>query len=196
MILLLVILLSIQVSGYCTPPKDGKTIFTNTDFCSQSYQLRNGIRIGQNEVIINCNGAIIQGLFQGKTGILIENKKQVTIKNCMIMNYEIGIELINSTNITVTNVALIRNQIGLRLEKSNDNTFIKNRDISLRKPVKEIESFENIFQYENKNINYDFCRYNTCNELEKIKRVKQYSSENYSLKEILMEAIRIWINES
>jgi hypothetical protein len=176
------------------PPKDVKTIFNDINFCSQSYQLRNGIKIGQNSITIDCQGAIIRGLFQGKTGILIENKKKVTIKNCMIMNYEIGIELINSTNVTVSNVAFIRNQIGLRLEKSNNNKFIRNRDISLKKPIKEIESFENIFQYENKNINYDFCRYNTCNQLEKIKRIKQYSAENYSLKEILMEAIRRWIN--
>jgi hypothetical protein len=193
-IILLVLLLSIPVYGYCIDPKDKKTIFSSTDFCSQSYQLRNGIKIGQDGIVIDCGGAIIQGLFQGETGILIENRNKVTIKNCMIMNYDVGIGLVNSTNVTVSNVALIRNQIGLRLEKSNNNTFIKNRDISLRKPVKEIESFENVFQYENKNIKGDFCRYNTCNELQKIKRITPVIKGEYSLKEILMEAIELWIN--
>ncbi|MBN1644676.1 hypothetical protein JW851_01370 [Candidatus Woesearchaeota archaeon] len=202
-ILVLLILLSIQVFGYCIDPKDGKTILTTSNFCAKKYQLQNGIEIGQNEITIDCGSAVIQGLFQGKTGILIENKNNVIIKNCMIMNYDVGIEFINSTNITISNIALIRNQIGIKIVKSNNNTFIENRDISLKRPIQEIESFENIFQYENKNINADFCRYNTCNEKIKIQRLPEKTAivrtdenklKRYSLQEILMKSIQIWIN--
>lgn len=195
-ILVLVLLLSMQVYGYCITPKNGKTISTSTNFCSETYQLRKGITIGQDLITIDCGSAILQGLFQGETGILIKNRNQVKIKNCVIMNYDVGIELVNSTNITISNVAFIRNQIGLKLKQSHNNTFMKNRDISLKKPIQEIESFENIFRYENKNINADFCRYNTCNEEKKIKRIEGFSKEEYSLKKILMRAIEIWINES
>ena len=98
---------------------------------------------------------------------------------------------------------MIRNQIGLKLKQSNNNTFIKNRDISLKKPIQEIESFENIFSYENKDVKGDFCRYNFCNKKKKTERVpeqtamiltKRNTLERYSLKEILMKAIMIWIN--
>ncbi|MBW2978730.1 hypothetical protein KY304_01305 [Candidatus Woesearchaeota archaeon] len=193
-ILVLVILLSFSALA-CKEPKDGKTLFETTLFCGYQYQLRNGIEIGNNDIIIDCGHAILQGIFQGKTGILIENKKNIILKNCMIMNYDIGIELVNSTNITINNVAFIRNQIGIKLYNSHNNTIIKNRDISLKREIKETESFENIFHYENKNINADFCRYNTCNFIKKIKKIPAYSKEEYSLKKILIRAIEIWINE-
>ncbi len=193
MILALVILLSFSVLA-CEEPRDGKTIFDTTRFCGYQYQLRQGIEIGNNDITIDCGHAIIQGLFQDITGILIQNKKNIILKNCMIMNYDVGIELINSTNVTVSNVAFIRNQIGLKLKQSSNNTFVKNRDISLKKPIHNIESFENIFQYENKNIKGDFCRYNTCNKIKKTKKIQGFAKEDYSLRKILMRAIEIWIS--
>lgn len=191
-----------QASAYCITPKDKKIISENTEFCPQTYQLPSGIAIGRDKITIDCRSAIIQGLFQGRTGILVENKKDVVIQNCMLINYNIGIQLVNSTNISIVNTALIRNQIGIKIERSNNNTIIKNRDISLKRPVQEIESFDNIFNYENKDINADFCRYNTCNQETKINRTPDktilYRNEdklqNYSLREILMEAIQIWLS--
>ncbi|MBD3361611.1 hypothetical protein GF358_02335, partial [Candidatus Woesearchaeota archaeon] len=134
-IFLVIILLSSFVSGYCVNPRDGKSVFKTTQFCTQTYQLREGISIGRNELTLDCGNAVIQGLFTGKTGITIENKKNILIKNCILMNYDVGIHLINSTNITIQNIALIRNQIGAKVEKSDKNRIINSRDISLKKPV-------------------------------------------------------------
>jgi len=191
-VILLAILLSIQIALGCTILKENKKISKDTKTCSKTYYLSKGISITEDDLTIDCKSSILQGTFQGETGITIQNKKNICIKNCMIMNYYQGIQIRNCTNITITNTALIRNQIGIQLYDSHNNTFSNNRDISLIRPVKETESFDNIFYYENKNLNADFCRYNTCNE--KAKQPRKISTIKQSLRKILMKAIRDWIN--
>lgn len=182
---ILIILLAIPATAQCNYLANGKKISRTTKICGQNYPLNDGIQITASNIILDCGNAVLQGEFENKNGILIENQKDIQIKNCILMNYENGITLINSTNITITNNGLLRNNIGIKLENSHNNTILENRDVSLKQMIKETESKDNIFHYENKNAEGDYCRYNYCNQITK----------NYSLKEILMEAIRVWIEE-
>lgn len=186
--ILILLLLAMPAYALCKEPRDKKTITETTKFCGQNYPVPNGIRIGANDIKIDCGNALIQGEFRGKTGMAIENKQNVIVQNCIFMNYETGISLVNSTNITITNTGLLRNNIGIKLENSHNNTLIENRDVSLKKELTETNSKDNSIHYENKKVNTDnadYCRYNYCNQLTK----------EYSLKAILMEAIRVWIEE-
>ncbi len=182
--LVILLLIAMPALAQCKEPRDRKTITETTKFCGQNYQLPNGMRIGANEIIIDCGNALIQGEFGGKTGMTVENKQNVIIRNCIFMNYETGISLLNSTNITITNTGLLRNNNGIKLVNSHNNTIIENRDVSLKKNIIETDSKDNLLHYENKQINSDYCRYNYCNQVVR----------NYSLKAVLMEAIRVWIN--
>lgn len=183
--ILLIILLAMPVFAQCNYLADGKKISKTTKICGQNYPLPNGIKIIASDIIFDCGNAVLQGEFENKNGITIENQNNVQIKNCILMNYENGITLINSTNITLINNGLLRNNIGIKLENSHNNTILENRDVSLKQMIKETESKDNLFHYENKNAEGDYCRYNYCNQI----------TRNYSLKAILMEAIRVWIEE-
>lgn len=187
MIVFLILLLALPAFAQCKEPRDKKTITETTKFCGQNYLIPNGMRIGANDILIDCGNALIQGEFDGKTGMTIENKQNVVVQNCIFMNYETGISISNSTNITITNTGLLRNNIGIKLVNSHNNTLTDNRDVSLRKTVIETNSKDNIIRYENKKINTDetdYCRYNYCNQF----------TREYSLRAILMKAIRAWIN--
>lgn len=183
-IVLIILLLALPANAQCKEPRDRKTITETTKLCGQNYNLPNGMRIGANDILIDCGNALLQGEFSGKTGMTIENKQNVIIQNCIFMNYETGISVINSTNITITNAGLLRNNIGIKLINSHNNTLTENRDVSLRKAIIETNSKDNIIHYENKKTNGDYCRYNYCNQL----------TREYSLRAILMEAIRVWIS--
>lgn len=183
-IVLIILLLALPANAQCKEPRDKKTITETTKFCGQNYNLPNGMRIGANDILIDCGNALLQGEFKEKTGMIIENKQNVIIQNCIFMNYETGISLLNSTNITIVNTGLLRNNNGIKLVNSHNNTITENRDISLKKAILETDSKGNIIHYENKQIDADYCRYNYCNQL----------TREYSLKAILLEAIRIWIS--
>lgn len=89
----------------CTTPLDGMTITEDTIFCEGTYDLPNGLSIGADEVILDCNGAVIDGglTMVNNYGIYAENRKEVTVKNCELKNYMDGIYLIGTDNSNITN---------------------------------------------------------------------------------------------
>jgi len=103
--MLILILINFVSAVECgSAPINGCTITQDTIFDPGTYNLRNGIEIGADNVILDCNNAVLNG--SGKSsinnsciasangkniGILICQKKNVTIKNCYIDKYNYGI---------------------------------------------------------------------------------------------------------
>jgi len=181
---LLILLLIPSVIAECEHVQNGKTYSVSYDFCGLNYQTYDGIVINGNDLTIDCGTAVIRGDFEGP-GITIIDSENVLVQNCHIANYEIGLLLINSTHVTVKNSGILRNTIGIKLIDSNQNYFERINDISLERMIRIVGSVDNYFDYTNKDLEGDFCRYNTCNKI--------FTSEPQSLKEILAKAIKNWL---
>lgn len=124
----------------CVRPTDGMIIKKSTTFCRGTYNLPKGIQIHVSSktppIILDCNGATIKGdnilaflngsinhsvywLNHSRIGIHVKNmdllrNNQITIKNCNIQEYEIGIGVervmnfnLNSNSISKTNQAIV-----------------------------------------------------------------------------------------
>lgn len=83
-------------------PIDGCVITTNTTFDTGTYYLPSGLRIEANNLVLNCNGAILVGSGPG-VGIYLENKSNIEIKNCNISSYEYGMYILDSEKIKIRN---------------------------------------------------------------------------------------------
>jgi parallel beta-helix repeat protein len=187
---IVIVLLLCPIVFACDTPLDGKTYTASQDFCNKRYYIPNGITIETDNVVLNCNNAILQGDFK-TTGISIRDAKNVEIKNCNIINFRQGIDLKNVTNADIHDNQLLRNFIGVHIENSNGNHLYKNRDVSITETIKGTNSFENHIKYLNKNIEGDLCRHNSCNE--KTLEIRQPVYQHYSLASILNAAIKKFI---
>ena len=122
-----------------------------------------GLVISKDNVFVDCGSAVLRGSFFGEGyGFLIEDRKNVKIKNCRIVNYPVGILVRNSSNIILEDITFLRNRIGLHVIDSVNVNLKKSLDISLERPVRISNSHNNAFLYLNKKIKGDFCAYNNC----------------------------------
>ncbi|MBW3002457.1 hypothetical protein KY338_04855 [Candidatus Woesearchaeota archaeon] len=179
----------------CSDPMDGKTYTSDQEFCNKNYYLPDGIAIGADNLVIDCNNAVLRGDFKG-TGILIENRKNIEVKNCNIVNYNNGFSLVNAEGSDIHDHNLLRNYVGIRLENSAKNHFYEIRDVSIQREIRSIFSTENHIKYTNKNLEGEFCRHNSCNERTE-KEVPSFPLMTFyqaTLEQILKEAIRQWIS--
>ncbi|MEM4263983.1 MAG: right-handed parallel beta-helix repeat-containing protein [Candidatus Woesearchaeota archaeon] len=188
LLVLFMIILSTAVQADCQKPMNGKTYTSDKRFCSNTFYLPDGIIVGRDNIVIDCNHAVLKGNnFEG-IGIIIKNKNNVVIKNCKIANYAVGISIQDSKNITFYGNTLMRNNMGIRLYQVSDSTFCENRDISLDRIMRMIESQNNTISFTNKKIEEDFCRYNWCN-------AKVIIDENKEDKEALIKLLKSAIKE-
>lgn len=174
----------------CSEPIDGKTYTENQEFCNKNYYLPNGINVGADNIVIDCRNAVLQGDFK-EAGIKAENRQNIEIQNCHIVNYKEGIYLKNTTRAEVHHSNLLRNYIGLKLEESSQNHFYENRDVSIKQAVQDMLSAGNHIRYTNKNIEGDTCRHNSCN---KYWLEPSPTPRTETLAQILQAAINKWIN--
>ncbi|MFC1690715.1 right-handed parallel beta-helix repeat-containing protein [Nanoarchaeota archaeon] len=66
-----------------------------------STNCANGITVNATDIVIDCNGHTIMGQGVGTQGIIVGNKSGVTIKDCEITNFTVGINSqAENTNIT------------------------------------------------------------------------------------------------
>ncbi|MEM1690917.1 MAG: NosD domain-containing protein [Thermofilaceae archaeon] len=115
---------SIEPSNAPITTKDKKTYTLTGDIKTTG----DGIVVGRNNIILDGNGHIITGTKMDVTsaGILIEERKKVTIKNFKIENFRVGIELLNSSNNIVTENMIFNNVCGIYLNFSYDNAITEN----------------------------------------------------------------------
>jgi parallel beta-helix repeat protein len=132
--------------------------------CNKAFDVPSGILIRTDNVTLDCNGAIIRGTgLQDNQGIIIERADDITIKNCNILNFDVGIYIKEGDRNTITHNALLKNRIGVRLLEAFENRFEGNADKSLLKPVSALGSKFNTFWLTNKDLDKDFCEVNLCN---------------------------------
>ncbi len=163
--LALLIALLPAVLAECEAAFDLMQITKDTTLCNKAFDVPSGITIKTDNVTLDCNGAIIRGTaLQDGHGIIIDKAKGVTIKNCNILNYNVGIYVKEASQNTIKNNALLKNQIGVRMYQAFENRFENNADKSLLKPVSALVSKFNTFQITNKDLDKDFCDVNLCNE--------------------------------
>ncbi|MFH1181373.1 MAG: right-handed parallel beta-helix repeat-containing protein [Candidatus Woesearchaeota archaeon] len=113
--------------GNCTIPTDGMIITENTTFCLGTYDLPNGIEIGADDIVLDCDSALLNGEASGN-GILLDNVKNAIIKNCNINNYTYGFNLnFSNQNVLINNTAAFSNRSGYYLYSSNKNQLIDNQ---------------------------------------------------------------------
>jgi parallel beta-helix repeat protein len=96
----------------------------------------NGLVIGADDVILDCNGHTINGnnptaltrgvLLEGQNTNHLEN---ITVQNCLISDFGIGVRLIYADNILITQNTMEGNGYGISTYSSSSNTFTYN-DIS------------------------------------------------------------------
>ncbi len=156
---------ALAASRTCTRIIDPPRIDQNTVLCADNYYPHNypqGINITKDNIVLDCTTSVLHGQF-ANAGIVIMNRKNVTIKNCQVANYNTGILIRNSEKIQILNTNLIRNTIGIKLVNSRQVVVENSYDISLSNPVQLVNSSGNAFHYFNKNIKDDNCRLNQCN---------------------------------
>lgn len=81
------------------------------------------IVISHDNVTLDCNGFMIDGVSDTGIGVKVM-ADGVTVKNCTIRNFSIGINLVNSDGSTITKNTLILNDLGIDLESSSDDNTI------------------------------------------------------------------------
>ena len=85
--------------------------------CEGIYNNAN-IIINSSDVVLDCDGATLNGNGSGY-GIYLENKSNVTIRNCNVINYEYGIYLDSSSNNSIINNTANLNNYGI-LQTQNE----------------------------------------------------------------------------
>lgn len=93
--------LTVTDSG-CTLATDGMNISSDTVFCLTTYNIPAGVTIISDNVTLDCNISVLNGT-GNNTGINLSNVNNVTIKNCIVMNYSDGIYISKSSSNTIIN---------------------------------------------------------------------------------------------
>jgi parallel beta-helix repeat protein len=146
----------------CVTPKDDLYINLDTTLCPGVYNIPDSgaegvIIINASNVVLDCNGAIINGTMTGSDyGIYSRDYDNVTIKNCNMMNYQHGIELEMSSNSTITHNDLSLNRYGIYLFYSDDSIVTNNNANSNNyKGIGLASSSNNLVTNNNANKNED-----------------------------------------
>ncbi len=112
-------------------PYDNMHITESTTLATGTYPISDpggdGVLIIERDgVTLDCNGAKLQGNGTG-TGIVSNGKSNVTIKNCLIENYGVGIKFDNNSKIKIINSAVTANkQSGIQASSSSNSEISQN----------------------------------------------------------------------
>ena len=104
LMLVLVFIFSIYSVSACVEPTNGMVITEDMTFCPGEYNLpgtvsdNSAIIIGADNVVLDCNGASLIGSQNGRFGIYSYGRDHLTIKNCRIKDYYMGIFLASGVN--------------------------------------------------------------------------------------------------
>jgi parallel beta-helix repeat protein len=106
----------------CVVPTDGMVLTKDTTFCTGTYNLPNGINIGADNVVLDCNEAVIEG-DRTQKGIQTNNV-EVIIKNCVIKNFTTGIKSNGGNNRIQNNI--ISKSSYFAIGVGNNNSILNN----------------------------------------------------------------------
>jgi parallel beta-helix repeat protein len=87
----------------------------------------NGLVIGADNITLDGNGHTISGTLAEETyGIYSNGKSGITIRNCIITNFDLGIRFDSVSNSTIANNLIMNNTDGAFLYDSSNNVFHSN----------------------------------------------------------------------
>ena len=128
-VLVSLILYALSVSAVeCgSTPTDGCTVTVNTVFTPGTYNLPNGITVGANDVVLDCNYAVLVG-DTTHIGITINSKNHNIIKNCYVKGYyrDIYLEGAQNTSILNNKILDVPTNIGVYIHYSDFTSVIGN----------------------------------------------------------------------
>lgn len=192
--LLLFIAMLVEVSAeQCSVPSEN--ISKSLRLCSDAFDFPNGVHITSDDIVLDCQTAVFRGNYFNGRGITIEDKSNVTLKNCVVMLYEIGLFLRNVSNSSFISNTLLKNKHGVRMIDSADN-FFSLYDVSLKKPVKLTQATGNVISAVNKNFHSaEECSANTCvPSKEQPENVIATKKQRVSLFQKLRSFIKSWLS--
>ena len=148
--ILAVLLASFSVLA-CVDLEDRGIYGDSVEICNKVYFLDDGVIIHGSDILFDCNNAVLRGDFFKNSGIKIINSDNVTVKNCNVMHYNLGINIQNSRAVILKENHLIKNNYGTKFFGSEE-CFVYDADVSLKSPVKIAGSKDNFINYFNKRI--------------------------------------------
>ena len=90
----------------------------------------NGLEIGADGITLNCAGRTISGDASTGSGILLDGRENVTVKNCRVTGFGTGIEMFESSNNKLTKNNIYLNQFdGIELDDFSNNNNISHNKI-------------------------------------------------------------------
>jgi parallel beta-helix repeat protein len=108
----------------------GDTIYEDTRLTRDLVDCPgNGLIIGADDITLDCNGHLIDGYStESDTGILLSFKENITIQDCHVRGFNIGIYATGNVNYGVKkslfeNILVNYNNIGIQIEDSDNNIF-------------------------------------------------------------------------
>ena len=84
-----------------------------------------GISVGEDDLVLDCNGHTISGNNSSGMGILVANHNNITIKNCIVRGFYYGVYLYYSNGNNLTNNTVNNNlEEGIHLYESDNNILV------------------------------------------------------------------------
>jgi len=125
-VVLLFAVFSLMIPGYAIPSAfatSGTLTITSDTKLTEDHN--GNIVIGADNVILDCKGFSVIGTGSGN-GISLSSRTGVTVKNCTVMDFNVGIRFLNSDNNTLEKNTANDNSRGIRFLNSDNNTLEKN----------------------------------------------------------------------
>jgi len=109
----------------CLARDENTTITESTIICPGIYNFDIGIRVLSDNIVLECNNSALIGNGIG-FGILLKDRKNITVRNCNISNFEVGVYLDNTNRSMIINNYLTKNKFGIALFNSFNNDVNEN----------------------------------------------------------------------
>lgn len=109
----------------------GDTIYEDTMLTEDILNCpETGLIIGANDITLDCDNHYITGS-NIDTGILLENRSEVTIKHCAIRDFRYGIKLYSSPENRIYDNDVRNGEFGIRLYSSSNNNAVSYNTVSM-----------------------------------------------------------------
>lgn len=112
-------------NAVCLAWDENATITESTIICPGIYNFDIGMRVLSDNIVLECNNSALIGNGIG-FGILLKDRKNITVRNCNISNFEVGVYLDNTNRSMIINNHLTKNKFGIALFNSFNNDVDEN----------------------------------------------------------------------
>ncbi len=136
--------------------QDGRScsvLTSDTAIIRQINSTGNCFSFANNNLVLDCAGFLILGNGSG-TAINITNRDNITVKNCVLANFSVGLERINASNNIVINVTSINAStqvINSTIDVTNES-IVNTTLVAINSKISIIDSSINAFNFTNVNL--------------------------------------------